>query len=431
MRLNGLWILFLVFMYGCGSSSNINQLWLGSEDSADTLVIECRALYDAGEFDAAEEKCDKAQEMAPSSENAAILNGYVALSKGGIDPYSLARNLMGESSSGDDDDDDDDASGLTGLEGLLLGDDDDDDDDGHRLAESSASSASDSLSSLGGLIDGISGSDYDFLGGLLSEQSADGTIDLKSDLFDDSEIYIPGKVTDSMRDSVGSLAFMNKAVSSVCGFVNSETKIETDSTGRHNCDRNASASSSAKAHFLWAFSHLTEALIFQSVLIYTPEGDGDSFEEAAEKLNNYSGSGTAALTDFSNRVDDMNTVTDLLFDVTTENSMIKRTLDALSAVTAAFANMAGLPESMTSSITAAMTSITETAAAVGGDTSDVEALKGQMAEKTATIVAEKITEASEDIAGVSDEDFEDICSNLSSMTSTMESGTVDTPSVCD
>jgi len=431
MRLRSIWILCFSLLTGCGASSNINQIWLGSEDGLDSLILDCRVLYDAGEFDAAGDKCDKASKISPSNEEAAILSGYVALSRGGIDPYTLARKLINL-----DSDKEADANAelyltrsekMDSLADLFFMQEDDDAD------STNSNSAADSLSKLSSLIN-LKAEDYQYLGSLLSQENGD----FKTDLFKGNEIFAANEVSAKLREKVEVLRYMNQSITKICSFVDDEVKVETDETGRHNCERTANATSSAKAHFLWAFSHLTEALVFQSVLLYqgtstsAKDGSSSNFQSAGNELNKFIGS----LTEFSDRVADMQVATDKVFDVTSEDSMLSRTLDALDSVTKAFAKLAGLPASMTASITSAMDKIRKTGETIGGDTGDVKALKGQMTEKTAKVVAKKIAEAAvnetgEVVTKAESEEVAKICSDFETISQGVDSSKVPTPAACN
>ena len=431
MRFKSMWILCFSLLTGCGASSNFNQIWLGSEDGLDSLLLDCRILYDAGEFEEAEDKCDEALAMSPSSQAASILSGYVSLSRGGIDPYTLARKLINLNSPEDQADPN---AGLNlsrservdSLEELFLLQPDSDPE------AASSNSAADSLSKLGTLIN-LKPEDFEVLGSRLSQENGD----FATNLFAGNEIFAANLVSPELRENVDVLRYMNQSVSKICPYVDLEVKIETDATGRHNCERKDNANGSAKAHFLWAFSHLTEALVFQSVLLYqgtSQNEDGTSssnFQKAGNQLNNFSGS----LTEFSDRVADMQVATDRVFDVTSEDSMLSRTLDALDTVTESFAKLSGLPTSITSSITSAVAKIRETGQSIGGENGNVKALKGQMTEKTAKVVAAKIAKATvnengEVVTAADSEDVAKICKDFDTISQGVEESKVSKPEAC-
>src|SRR5690606_4366913 len=77
----------------CGSETNFNQLWQDDEGT-DSLMAQARVAYDEGDFEAAEKFAKEAVELNELNEEAAVLLGYVYLSRGGIDPYRLARELI-------------------------------------------------------------------------------------------------------------------------------------------------------------------------------------------------------------------------------------------------------------------------------------------------------------------------------------------------
>src|SRR5690606_21607793 len=98
-------------------------------------------------------------------------------------------------------------------------------------------------------------------------ESTDEAPCLETDLFEGFPLYQPKTVTPAVRASVATLDYMNKAIALVCPYVDESVKVEKDADGRHTCERSELATSNAKGHFLWAFAHLTESLVFQYVLL--------------------------------------------------------------------------------------------------------------------------------------------------------------------
>lgn len=381
----------------CGSSSNLNQIWGGSDDAGDTLLIDARMAYDRGDFSEAEKLAEKLIATNPDNETAAVLLGYAYLSHGGIDPFRLARELIAiqnEEKNGTDT-----SAALTDAE--LFGDAAEmrslamaaqqQSGTSSGSAEDSSSDASTTLTKLQARLLNLSDSDKTAL--------VESTTN--SGLFASAPISVPRKITDDVRNGVTTLSFMNKAMRSVCRFVNDGAKVEGDSR-----DTDAACTivdferkNAAKAHFLWAFSHLTEALVYQSVLLTsTVESGKSNFQVAVDSLNNKKFENVDGIQQFVTDVQDLRTVINSVFD-TSDDSMLTATLRDLTAVQNAFDQMVGLPDEMKTQITNAMAKINDVATKLNEATTKAnqvglsdksKALKGQMTSKFSKTVGSKI-----------------------------------------
>ena len=370
-------VMATVLLAGCGSKSNINQIWGGNDEGADSLYMEARAAYDRGDYDAAEEKAQKLVDRNPDNEDAAVLLGYIYLSSGGIDPFRLAREMIALSTPTTTTPTDKADGGV--LQGPSAEDSD-------AEAEDDTNDATSTLQKLGSL---INLSETDFTN--LQKEPFTGT----TGLFTDNPLIVPKDVTPDLRQQIEVLKAMNAAIMAVCRFVDDSVKIEGDT--RHadaNCVKvDGPRNNPPKAHFLWAFSHLTEAMVFQSVLLYSTAENGDSnFKAASDKLNNSSFDGDAGVAEFTSKVTELKTASDLVFNTTSNDSMIASTFRALDAVDKAFGALSGLPEGITKRITGAMGKIREVGTKLGGEgsTGNVTALKGQMTDKVSKTIGKKV-----------------------------------------
>lgn len=372
------WISLLFFTLvtvSCGSSSNFNQLW-PSDEGTDQLLVEAQVKYDQGEFSAAESLALKAVGKNPNHLDAAVLLGYIYLSLGGVDTYQLAEKLNGLNSSSST-----------------------------ALQSSKKSGANDTLADLSSIIN-VTDADIAKLGTsitTLAEEDKDVT--LSSDIFEESDVFVPKDVDTDLRNSVSTLSYMNKAILAICRFVDSQAtsddaKVKTADNTRHassDCDDvEDNGKPLAQAHFLWAFTHLTEALVFQQVLLYASDSVESQQNNASDSnFANAAGSLDASqLTTFANQVSDLNTAMNLVFNTSSEQSMISETLVAIDSVNKAFGQMAGLPESMTSSISESMQQITSLGDTLGGGTSNnTKALKGELTQDITKSVGTKVDEA--------------------------------------
>ncbi len=365
----------VVLLCSCGSASNINQIWGEDDEGSDSMLAEAVAAYDAKDYQRSENLTVKLLERNPDNEAAAIMLGYTMLSKGGIEPIALARKLISLS-----------ASSTAEKTGTTSGAD----------TSKASGDATTTLTNLGSLIN-LSEDDFGNLGETFEKDANGGT---EPSLFASSNaLIVPAKISDELRSKVPVLANMNRALMAICRFVDDSTKSEEDA--RHadpSCAQTtAKRKKTAKAHFLWAFSHLTEALVYQSVILYSGAGSTgvSSFQKASDDVNtkNYG-------TDISQFVDDvaeMKNAVDLVFDTTSKDSMITATLLNLKTVNLAFSAIAGLPSGITDQITKSLEQLDKVSQSLGstGVEGNTQALKGQMTEKFATVIGEKIQKVTE------------------------------------
>lgn len=375
MKVLGLF-LSTILLCSCGTKSNLNQIWGGDDEGTDSKLAEAKAAYDAGDFDRSENLTSEVLTRNPDNETAAVLLGYTLLSRGGIDPIELARELIALS----------DTSKTGSTAAAQLADD----------TSSSSSSATSTLSQLGSLIN-LSDDDFDSL----AEKTFDSASNDGSEptLFASATnaLLVPAKISDELRAKVPVLDYMNRAIKTICRFVDNGTKVESEP--RHadpNCAQtSAPRKKTAKAHFLWAFSHLTEALVYQSVILYSSLASGVSNFQAASDVINTKNYGTD-IAGFVSEVTEMKNAVDSVFDTSSADSMITGTLLNLDVVNRAFGAISGLPAGITSKISQSLTQLNKVSEALGetGVQGNTNALKGQMTEKFATVVGEKITTVS-------------------------------------
>jgi hypothetical protein len=356
---------------GCGSSTNLNQIWGGNDEAGDTLLAEAQASYDRGDFEDAASKTEKLLARNPDHEAAAVLLGYAELSLGGIDPYRLARAMVNL-----------DTSTTTGAK---LADD-----------KKTSTDSSDTLAKLATLIN-LTPEDF----AALSDHPFDGEL-IYNENVETSKLLVPAKISDALRAKVPVLDRMNRAIKAVCRFVN--TTVYTDDPRDHGADctpTEAPRHDAAKAHFLWAFSHLTEALVFQSVLVYqSAENATTNFQKGADSVNTANVTTPTEIADFIDKVAELNAAVDAVFDTTSNDSMIRGTLLSLTATSNAFAEIAGLPDKIKARITAVLTKISEVGTKINGGAptdvnSNTKALKGQLTEKFTKTLGGKIATATD------------------------------------
>jgi len=93
-----------------------------------------------------------------------------------------------------------------------------------------------------------------------------------------------------VRTTIEKLEHVDKAVRAICTFVDPAIAVLDDP--RQDCEKfNGIRRFRYKSHFLWAFTHLTEALAFHSVLTYSSAdatGNKTNLELRATKINSQS-----------------------------------------------------------------------------------------------------------------------------------------------
>jgi len=388
---------------GCGSTTNLNKLWGKDDNAGDSLYLDAKAAYDRGDFTHAQELAQKLVDRNPDNEKGAVLLGYVYLSEGGIDPYELARKLVAMSSTSTA------AKGTSTPSG------------GQTLAGGRAARAGGGRNGGGAVTDGTSAGSQqastaapastttvlqnlstlvdasDYMSVLAPTTfSKDDNGGTEPQLFaqDTNPLPVPAKVSDDLRSKVPVLAAMSKAIAAVCPFVDDSVKNPEDDA-RHNCTASPGPrTDAAKAHFLWAFSHLSEALVYQTVLLYSSSSDGTTnFQKASNEINTFSASSEAQFQTFVSDVSEMNNAVGKVFDVSSSDSMVHRTIANMKIVSLAFGELAGLPDSIKSQITNALSSLDTLSQSIGGVDSDAKAFKTQMTESLAKTVGSKIDAA--------------------------------------
>jgi len=423
-------VALVVSLGGCGNGANFNKIW-GSDDKAlDSLMAQAKIFYDKGEFDKAEDFASQAFDINKQNEEAAVLLGYINLSKGGIDPFILAKKLVCMGANNNDASKCTDAAASTSLtfdsfEGFLA----------EAMADSgstgsTASSDTSASSSLGGMssalstIISISDADKQALG--IKDKVQDST-----SYFSSLPVYAPTPVTEDLRASVATLNAMNKAIKYVCPFVESGVFVSSDPRDTACTSSTQNRRLTYKSHFLWAFTHLTEAVVFQSVLLYSSAGVGgtSNLEARSSALNDFTGN----VADFVGAVADLQSSVDAVFTTTSDGvTQLTATVNALTSVSNAFAKLPGMPSSISSQITKAIENLQALGKQVNAASETLgqsTALKAQMTEKVATSLKTTIdTQCQKQTC--SEEDITKLCDSYDSITKGADTSKVSKPSTC-
>ena len=214
-------------------------------------------------------------------------------------------------------------------------------------------------------------------------------------------------VSDALRTAVPSLGYMNAAIKAVCRFVDPSVKIPEDV---RNADTAGCAETTfprqeaAKANFLWAFSHLGEALIYQQVLLYTAPTNPTqtpSLTSVTAVLNQSQQVTADNFTTFVAEVTEAKNAINVVFDTGDTNAMLQATLEDLTMVTDAFGALQGLPTSVTAQINNAFAQLQSLSKNLSGGSTVVKntkALKTQFTQTLATSLGGQIDKAADTAA---------------------------------
>lgn len=388
-------------LLGCGESSNINGFMMSGQQKAaiDILLFNAQKAYDQGDFETAEKLSDQAYEINPDNEEAAILSGYVNLSLGGIDAFQLAKGLIDKSSK-----------------------------------SATNANAGDALSPIASVL-GLSSTDVTTNLGDLQKSSVS--------LFANLPIVKPNCAEDA-RSKMDKLTRVNKAIQRVCPFVKDAVRISGDTRhGEAACKPTSqNLRFVSKGNFLWALAHLTEALAFYSVFSYSTTNDGVSNLQG--RVNAVSSFKPTSLTEIQTLVDASSELASSVETVLPlpsaggcagKTNQMTAMLNDLKSTSLAFASLAGVPEKLTKSITAAIEKVEQFSKNVpAGDQAlqaQSDALKGQLTKAIASKLADKITQLKNENSNVTTEDINKLCTSFNTIAGAgAQTGQVAKPDAC-
>ncbi|MFK7871860.1 MAG: hypothetical protein AB8C84_01635 [Oligoflexales bacterium] len=410
MRYSYIFSAFFLLCTSCGSETNINSTLFsldGSNESIKNRFIQARSEYNTGNYNAAESTARKILATDPKHSDASLLLANILLGKAGVDPFDVTIKLINLESD------------------TALADDD---------------SVSNLFTDLASILN-ITDEDFESL----------GTIDTND--FSDLPVLVPNKLdateTDP-RQTVSVLRYVNEAISLLCPFVSPKLRENSADDSRHACTASEETSDVVAKHDLtWAIAHLAEAILFNAVLTYSPTEDditelhlnpfaktGDAAAETSSNLllrvNRMQASSPASISELATFTTQMNTIQtlfSLVFD-TSETGMLNATMDDITAITEAFAGIAGMPESVTKQLTSTFDQLTTAAQKTSGEASEtitanqkVEAFREQMQSSMASVLTSSVDSAlttiSPNVSAAELETFNEnktaVCDNLNSI----------------
>jgi len=385
----------------CGGTANFNKVFGGDDGAGDTRLIAAQSAFDAGNFATAEKYAKELVAANPYNERASILLGFTHLSMGGVDPFILARQLINLTKSTSSTS----STPATGNASALAGD--------LELAAlptttTTSTTASGSLSSgvssvlvkLQSLVP-ISESEEKKLFLKLFSASDISPAPAQLNLFGASnQLYIPNEVDATLRANIEVLNYFDLALADVCRFVDADIITAQAQRGASTTCTPTSTSRkySEQAHFLWAFSHLAEAVTFQRALLYVSgENTQPSIDVASSKLSTQTSTSSASdIQTLVANVAEVSTAVGKVFDVTDQKSMILATIADLEGVTLGFGKIANMPASIQKGITGAfsdLTALSKTASGGATAVNNAKTLKSQITTSLAKVVSTKIQSA--------------------------------------
>ncbi len=369
----------------CGSETNIIGRSVPDSHKKNFFhsLDMAQSLYDQGRLSEAKVYAQNAYSIDPESEEASVLFGFINLSLAGGDPFSLAKGLISAENE-------------------------------RKKAANAGVSSGDANTgdTLGAIKDavGFTGAEIESL----------GTKDTSDILY---PVLLP-KCAEEVRLAVQRLIYVNDAIRAICPFVDNDVLSASDS--RHICKSTSRPRQSAnKAHFLWAFTHLTEAIAFNAVLTYRNEDATDNKSNLENRVQKIQSSDVAA----SGNVDSL--LTSLESIEATVNaifpadgscsdafptSQLQATLNDMLAVDRAFAKIVGIPKGIATSIVKAVAKFN--VSGEGGVSAKLAAIKSDFTKKVSAGLSSKIDLLAADPANPLDPAKKDqICSILDSISS--------------
>lgn len=358
----------------CGGNSNLlraissNDQILTYENYADSA----KAAYNQGHYEKAWILATKAYQLSPGGESISILLGYIGLSLGGGDPFRLAKAMVNANKS----EQNGERSAFIERSSILRMLMQDSTPKSDNLLNSRSTSST--LASFQKAI-GLTNDELEQMG--------------EKDLTDPELPILKPKCVEYLRRDIPRLLYLDQTIRLVCPFVDPSARIKTDY--RQNCEPfDGTRADQNKAHFLWAFAHLTEALAFNTVLTYsTRDSDGSksNLELRAEKVRRLQTNDPESLERFLGAVKGLESATDAVLPRTNScsdaapTSQLRATLHNLLAVNAGLARLSSIPKNIVSSINAATEKLSSSS-------DSFQTIRSDFTKKTSENLASKIEE---------------------------------------
>jgi hypothetical protein len=378
----------------CGPESNILGLTVpkSHKTSYAASLAGARAAYDRGDMELSLALATEAYQQNPRSEQAAIVFGYANLGVAGLEPFRLASIMAGDSETSSAEKSDS-TSSQSPTENANPSD------------TKSASGSNSILTSLSTVL-GLTANDFAQLGDI-------------DDTDPELPLQIP-KCAEDARKNLRILNLVNDALVAICPFIDPGAYVTGEL--RHSCESLVERGHQrGKAHFLWALSHLTEAMIFNAVLNVSNDGSGgkSNLERRVEKLQQTKVTSATDVTEFINKLNAFQKTVGQMLPLGTcseaaPTTQLRATLNDMLATAAAFRLMPGLPPSISASLEKSVASFAAKGADAADLTTKLASLRGDLTRSLTTKLSSKI-DAIQSTADLSPNQKEELCSAFNSI----------------
>ncbi len=356
-------------------------------DNAVDQLSKAKILYDKGQYVDALSAAERAYELDSENEIIAVVLSSIHMALAGIDTFQLVQRMILNN-------------------------------EGENLI---ASDAAGNLTSLSSLV-GVSTNELDLL--TLENNEKNGVQGApESGLFKDLPVLLPKSAPDARLTGGDTVFHIHKAITVLCPFVEEAVKI-TEGSGdiRHRrdvCEPLGQHKYRGKSHFNWAFAHLTEALLFHTIVLYAPSGDQPNLQMRGAILDD--SNQVQDLEQYISALNELAVVTDIILPTSaeeSENSMLLAMFNDLDAASRAFASLSGIPESITSGIISSLQDLKSQRSQIerpeSSQNSSSQALKSQLTAKLAKEIREQVTTRFE-TENLNESEKQDICAAYNSI----------------
>ena len=295
----------------CDSGTNIIGRSISKYDkkSFDAQLTLAKVNYNKGFYLDALEYAEKAHSLDPFSEQASVTLGYIYLSLAGFDPIKIIRNL---SEQGKQEETGDDSSNIGGFLQTFS------------------------------LLAPISESEFEQLGEVNTS-------------VEDLPVIEPD-CANKVRTLINSLNQANETIKIICNLVPAKLKINSDS--RHKCRQVAYIPERINdISFLWALSHLMEAIILNSVFRYsTVDATQSNLELRFQRVTKSQVQSVAEVNNFIKELEALNQLVNKVFAINGDcsesggQSQFTALINDMITVNRSFQFIDGMPNSISQSI---------------------------------------------------------------------------------
>lgn len=374
-------VLVFLFFYlaavSCSEETNVNQLVVSSEqkEALDSLLFRAEQAYDKGEFNDAVELAEKAKRLAPESPEVDILLGYINLSLAGMDTFKIASALIKAQKK-----------------------------ESTNLVATTSNDTAKLMKTLKDVLE---------LDDAALETIADRSTSSDLEYFKDHDVLIPKTVTEARASQLGLFVHIDAAVKAVCRWVSDEVNLDDDS--RHNIDdcKKSEIPSDiwVRAHALWAFAHIAEAVGYYSVILF--QEDDQDLSNIELRVNNLDkNKDTMGISSYVSHVTTLASNVTSIFDTADSDSQLNGILNNLTTASKAFEQLPNIPDKVKKALNKALKAIEDKKNQVSGSTDEQKessALQNQITEEISKNLDTQISELARSNPDEFNENKTEIC----------------------